>query len=52
MEENKTREINKRGKGGERDKLGLRKMMRKSFNNHPYNEESYTLICLKPNHKP
>jgi len=45
MEENKTREINKNGEKGERErrreraKLGLRKMKRKSFNNHPYNEE-------------
>jgi len=42
MKENKTREINKRGKGGrerKRDKLGLRKMKRNSFNNHPYNQK-------------
>jgi len=38
MEENKTRELNKRGKGW-RDKLELRKVMRKSFNNHPYDQE-------------
>ena len=42
IEENKAREINKKGENGrerERDKLGLRKMMRKSFSNHPYNQE-------------
>ena len=42
MEENKAREINKRGKGRrerEKDKLGLRKMKKKPFNNHPYNQE-------------
>jgi len=39
MEENETREINEKGKSGEgereKDKLGLRKMKRKSFNYHP-----------------
>ena len=45
MEENKTTELNKRGIGGrERDKLGLRKIKRKSFNNHQYNEEPQMLI--------
>jgi len=67
MEDNKTKEINKRGKREtererereregervrEREKLGLRKVKRKSFNNHPYNQEPKALIYLKPNHKP
>jgi len=43
MEENKAREINKKGEREERerekDKLGLRKMKKKPFNNHPYNQE-------------
>jgi len=46
MEENKTREINKKGGKGERgerererERLGLRKMKENPFNNHPYNQE-------------
>ena len=54
MEGNKTIEINKRGKGGKRgkEKLGLKGVKRKSFNNHPYNQQLRPLIQLKPNHKP
>jgi len=43
MEDNKTRKINNRRKGGERKKLGLKGVERKSFNNHPYNQEPKTL---------
>jgi len=46
MEGNKTIEINKRGKGGKRgkEKLGLKGVKRKSFNNHPYNQQLRPLI--------
>ena len=45
MEENKTRETNKKGgkrereREREKDKLGLRKVKKKSFNSHPYDQE-------------
>ena len=52
MEGNKTRKINKMGKrGGERNKLKLKGVERKSFNNHPHNQEPRALIQLKPSHK-
>ena len=45
MEENKARGINKKRGKRERergkDKLGLRKMKKKSFNNHPYNQRNH-----------
>jgi len=44
VEENKTREVTKGGRGKRERETWIRKMRRKSFNNHPYSQELQTLI--------